>query len=526
MASIFSLYGSVFIDNEKANKSIEETTRKGKESSTTFAEKFGEVSKNALKIGGAIVGASAVVVGGLTKMAEKTASYADDIDEMSVQLGMSKKGYQEWKYVLDQTGTSIESMKTGMKTMTASMASLAEGGKKGKDTLGELGITIDDLKNKSQEEIFEQSIIALQKMPAGYEKARLAQQLFGKQGQALLPILNATKGSLGEMKEEANRLGLVMSDSAINGGAKLGDAMDALKMASGALFNRLGSALLPIIQKVVDLIMKNMPTIQKIFDTLAPVLAKMLGDLLPPLLQLIEQVLPILMELFNAIMPIIMEIVKGLMPIFIELLKILLPPIIQIIQALLPALMPLIKALVPLLVPILELLAYLIEKLVLPLIPLITAIANMIATTLVNAIKKLTPVVNAVVDVFKAVFSTIGNIVKVPINWMIDGINSFIKMLNKIKIPDWVPKIGGKGFNLPTIPRLKVGIDYVPYDDFPAILHRGERVLTAKESREESKALTNTFNNNITIEKLEVRDDQDITRIAEELYYLQKKEAI
>lgn len=43
--------------------------------------------------------------------------------------------------------------------------------------------------------------------------------------------------------------------------------------------------------------------------------------------------------------------------------------------------------------------------------------------------------------------------------------------------------MGGKGFHIGTIPRLRVGIDYVPYDDFPALLHKGEAVLTASENQ-------------------------------------------
>ena len=54
--------------------------------------------------------------------------------------------------------------------------------------------------------------------------------------------------------------------------------------------------------------------------------------------------------------------------------------------------------------------------------------------------------------------------------------------MNKIKIPDWVPGVGGKGFNIPTIPRLKTGIDFVPGDYFPAYLDYGERVLTQQEN--------------------------------------------
>ena len=42
--------------------------------------------------------------------------------------------------------------------------------------------------------------------------------------------------------------------------------------------------------------------------------------------------------------------------------------------------------------------------------------------------------------------------------------------------------VGGKGFNISTIPRLKVGMDFVPSDFFPAYLDYGEAVLTREEN--------------------------------------------
>lgn len=71
-----------------------------------------------------------------------------------------------------------------------------------------------------------------------------------------------------------------------------------------------------------------------------------------------------------------------------------------------------------------------------------------------------------------------------PINWIIDKLNSFIDGINAVKIPDWVPAVGGMGFSIPHLPRLKVGMDYVPSDNFPALLHKGEAVLTAAEATE------------------------------------------
>ena len=60
-------------------------------------------------------------------------------------------------------------------------------------------------------------------------------------------------------------------------------------------------------------------------------------------------------------------------------------------------------------------------------------------------------------NIFKGIFDGLVNIAKKPINSIIDAINTMIKGLNKIKLPDWVPGLGGKGINIPTIPKLAKG---------------------------------------------------------------------
>lgn len=60
-------------------------------------------------------------------------------------------------------------------------------------------------------------------------------------------------------------------------------------------------------------------------------------------------------------------------------------------------------------------------------------------------------------DIFSSIVKGLANIFKAPINAIINGINTFIMGLNKIKIPDWVPGVGGKGFNITKIPRLAEG---------------------------------------------------------------------
>lgn len=76
-------------------------------------------------------------------------------------------------------------------------------------------------------------------------------------------------------------------------------------------------------------------------------------------------------------------------------------------------------------------------------------------------------------------FSGVVNIIKAPINGLIGLINGVIKGLNKIKLPDWVPGIGGKGINIPLIPKLATGTNYVAGEGL-AYLHEGEAVVPKK----------------------------------------------
>jgi hypothetical protein len=70
-----------------------------------------------------------------------------------------------------------------------------------------------------------------------------------------------------------------------------------------------------------------------------------------------------------------------------------------------------------------------------------------------------------VLDAVGAVWEGIKTVIKTPINAAIDLINKFIRSINGIKIPDWVPGMGGTGIlNIPTIPHLYSG----------AVLERGQ----------------------------------------------------
>ena len=148
-------------------------------------------------------------------------------------------------------------------------------------------------------------------------------------------------------------------------------------------------------------------------------------------------------------------------------------------------------------------------------------------------------------SIFKGIFDTFAAICKAPINAVIGIINGAISALNKINvtIPDWVPGLGGKSFgiNIPTIPQLYKGTDN--WKGGMAMIHdrggeivdlpQGSRVYPHDKSvemarREGERSGSGSISINIQklADKIEVRSDEDIDRIAEALAYKLKKVAL
>ena len=59
-----------------------------------------------------------------------------------------------------------------------------------------------------------------------------------------------------------------------------------------------------------------------------------------------------------------------------------------------------------------------------------------------------------------------------------------------------------------------MGIDYVPYDNFPALLHEGEKVLTSGEARQEKNGVGGI---QIVMNGTVIREEADVQRIAQEM---------
>ena len=433
---IFKLFGSIFVNNDEANKSIAKTDEKA----SGVASTLGNGVKKAAKWGAAVVGGATAAATGLTALASKTAESADEVDKMSQKLGLSREAYQEWDYVLSQSGVDINSMQSGLKTLTNKIDDAKNGSKSAQEMFSKLGISMDDLNSMSREDIFNTVVSSMQGMGDTAERAALANDLLGKSGQNLTPLFNSTAESTENLKNKAHELGMVMSDETVNAGVKFTDTVDTLKRSAGGLFNSLGGALLPIIQKVCDSLVGYMPQIQEMIGQLTPILTQLFDTIMPVLANLCETLLPIIMDLLGQLAPVIGQLLEIIAPIIVQIVEQLLPPLLQIIEQILPPILDIITALMPLLTtifnllsplidvilqlvgvlldsllsaltPIIEYLAQFLNDLLQPLIPIFTEISSILSETLSPIFEVLGQVLTKVFDALKPVLDLFGQLI-------------------------------------------------------------------------------------------------------------------
>ena len=302
---LFKLVGRILVDSDEANDSISKTEK----SAGGLTDGLGKVAKGAAVVTGAVAAAGGVIM----NLAEDGAAAADTIDKASQKMGFSREAYQEWDYIASQNGATIDSLQGGLTALAEKMDDASEGAGEAYELFNRLGV--DPSQYKTQEEAFEAVVIALQGMEDGAEKTAIASKLLGGAGEELLPLLNAEVGSVDELKNAAHDLGLVMSDDVIDAGVGLTDTLDNLQRVGSAALVPVLAGIMPLVQKIADLIIQYMPQIMAIvtplIDGIMPIFSDLVMSLFPVLIDILTMLLA---DVLPAILPLIQVVVEKLLP--------------------------------------------------------------------------------------------------------------------------------------------------------------------------------------------------------------------
>lgn len=251
---------------DKSSKSL------GSRISTNLSSAFKTLT---VAITGATTAASAWIV--------SAARAGDRVDKLSQKMNLSRKEFQEWDYITKQSGTSMEALSMGMKTLAVQAE--ADG-----KAFEKLGINVRDANGniKDQGTLFNQTLSALFKYENTTERLAVASKLFGRGAQELAPILNSGAKSIEELRNRAHELGLVLNDEAVDASVRFSDTLDDLISSVRTAFFGAIQRVLPKLEEVVKSFIeatKEGGKLRDAFNKMADGAVKLVTDVLPAIIK-------------------------------------------------------------------------------------------------------------------------------------------------------------------------------------------------------------------------------------------------
>jgi archaellum component FlaC len=176
------------------------------------------------------------------KMAQKTGTTVDALSGLAFAAKLNE--------------VPVESMAKGLEKLSKAMLGLEDSPQaKGAGlALQKLGISVKDAAGnlKSSDTVFTEIAARFSRMKDGAEKTGLAMQIFGKAGAELIPVLNRGEEGLAALKEEAEKLGIVLTDESIANAEQFKETLIKLEATTDAAKRQFVAGLLPALTSTAE----------------------------------------------------------------------------------------------------------------------------------------------------------------------------------------------------------------------------------------------------------------------------------
>lgn len=455
---IFKLFGSIFVNNDEANKSISETDKKSKGVASTL----GNGIKTAAKWGTALVGGAAAGVGALSTVAESTREYRTEMGKLDTAFTTNKfsaadakQTYSDLYAVVGDSGQATEAA-NHLSLLCNSTKDLQSWTEICTGVYGQFGdsLPIEGLTEAANETAKVGAVTgpladALNWMSVSEDEfnEKLAKCSSEQERQQLITstLTSLYSDASAQYKEtngdvmESNRAHQQLSDTMAQIGAVAEPVLNSLIGLGGKLLEQLS----PLIEDVADSLA---PALINICEEVAPIIVSMLEQIMP----LIEELLPFIAQLIEQLAPLIVQIVEQLFPPLLKIIQDLLPYFMQIIQAIMPLFSTLVELLMPViemfiqlssvllngllaaLTPIIEDLATFLNDLLTPLIPIISELCDTIVGTLQPVFEQLSPVISLVFDALRPVLDLLGEMLETLIPALVPVIEWLAQIFSEV----------------------------------------------------------------------------------------------
>lgn len=229
-------------ETQKAMSGIGDAAQKVADGAQTVADKTRVLS-----------GAAAGVLGAIGGLAYKAATSADDLNTLAKQTGFSTEELQKFQYAADLVDVSVDDITGAAKKLKKAVSSDSK-------ELAALGVKTKNADGSFRDinDIFYDTLSALGNIKNETERDAAAMAIFGKSADSLAGIVDDGGKALKELGQEAEDMGLILSQDTLDSLNKVNDKIDRLKAQSKARLAETGAkameVLTPVLEKVLNLL--------------------------------------------------------------------------------------------------------------------------------------------------------------------------------------------------------------------------------------------------------------------------------
>lgn len=221
--------------------------------SITDAKSAGkELSKEILAIGAAY----AAAVAGILKYTSSAAKWADDLETLSDQTGISASELQKFMYASELVDVDVQTLTGSLTRLTQAMAQAQKNPKSNAAGVFE-ALNVDPADKltgqlRDRQTVFYELLDALKKVGSETERDSMLLTLFGKSAEQLNPLIKGGADTIRQLGSEAEAAGLIIDDLTIKRLHGFNDKIDLLKAKGEQIKNITAAQMIPAAEGLLE----------------------------------------------------------------------------------------------------------------------------------------------------------------------------------------------------------------------------------------------------------------------------------
>ena len=286
---------------ETAANNFNVTAEKISATAGKMSQKFGSLAEKTRGLSMAAGGALA----GMAGLAVKAGKDADELNTLSKQTGVATSELQKMQYAADLIDVDTETITGGLRKLKKNLDGHEDSWKK-------VGVQVKDANGQYKDitSIFYETVKGLSQIENETERDIVAMDLFGKSADELAGVIDDGGEALKALGEEAENMGVIISDEDLQKASELNDTLDRLKAEIMPTLMQLGiqiaEAIMPYIPEIQEAIERVLSVLRNISPHTIAIVSSVLAltSALSPMFSLLSSVTGVvskLAPLFSAV---------------------------------------------------------------------------------------------------------------------------------------------------------------------------------------------------------------------------------